>query len=98
MEENHSFQEAREHFEEIINWLQSDLVNELRHNDVEENLNQNGTEVLRKLLQGYLEPRARAEIEGECRDSEGEIHKKKKNRKKKNYEYIWRGRIRENRL
>ena len=78
MEENHSFKEAREHFEEIIIWLQSEQASELRHNDVEENLKKNGTEVLRKLLQGYLDQRATEEIKGECIDNEGEIHKKKR--------------------
>lgn len=78
-----SFGPARELFEEIISWLSSDTACGLSHSDLEEMLRVNGTELLRRLLQGYLDGRASDEIEGPCLGSDGVVrtHKRQQSRK-----------------
>ena len=76
--ENKSFTQARNDFEEMINWLKSSEILGLRHSEIESKLKENGTQVYRLLLQGYFEERKDEEIEGECIDNEGEIHRIKR--------------------
>lgn len=77
------FGEARSLFEEIVQWLGSDSVCGLEHEELEKNLFVNGNELLRRLLQGYLDLRSSDEIEGDCQGSDGEqrTHKHKLARK-----------------
>ncbi|NEQ57554.1 MAG: response regulator [Moorea sp. SIO4A1] len=49
------FLQAREYFEEILNWLCSEEAHRLTYYQIEENLWINGMELLRQLLQGYLD-------------------------------------------
>ncbi|NEO38567.1 MAG: response regulator [Moorea sp. SIOASIH] len=49
------FIQAREYFEEILNWLCSEEAYRLTYYQIEENLWINGMELLRQLLQGYLD-------------------------------------------
>ncbi|NEO45144.1 MAG: hypothetical protein F6K55_13830, partial [Moorea sp. SIO4A3] len=49
------FVQAREYFEEILNWLCSEEAYGLTYYQIEENLWINGMELLRQLLQGYLD-------------------------------------------
>ena len=60
------FSEAREIFEEIVDWLGSDSACSLEHGELESKLLENGYELLRRLLQGYFDRRSDDEIEGEC--------------------------------
>ena len=65
IKKNDGFIQARELFEEMVEWLNSDSVCGKEHSE-EENLFINGNELLRRLLQGYLDRREEDEIEGEC--------------------------------
>jgi hypothetical protein len=56
-EEGGCFTEARELFEDMVEWLNSDQVCGLEHSELENKLQVNGNELLRRLLQGYLERR-----------------------------------------
>ena len=58
--------QARELFEEIVSWLDSDSICGLEHSQIESKLLENGYELLRRLLQGYFDKRSQDEIEGEC--------------------------------
>ncbi|AFZ04614.1 ISKra4-like element ISCasp3 family transposase [Calothrix sp. PCC 6303] len=73
------FSEARELFEEMVNWLSEDSVCGLEHGELENKLLDNGNELLRRLLQGYLNRRSNDEIEGECLGSDlaKRTHKKR---------------------
>ncbi len=64
------FSEARELFEQIVVWLGSDSVCGLEHGELESKLLQQGYELLRRLLQSYLDRRRDDEIEGECLGSD----------------------------
>ena len=77
------FTPARQLFEEIVSWLNSDLVCGSEHSQLENKLFINGNELLRRLLQGYLDRRREDEIEGECLGSDGEkrTHKRQQSRK-----------------
>ncbi|CDN11237.1 hypothetical protein RintRC_6903 [Richelia intracellularis] len=46
--------QARELFEQIVSWLDSDSICGLEHSQIESNLLENRYELLRRLLQGYL--------------------------------------------
>ena len=69
--EMEGFNAAREQFEQIIEWLNSDNACGLSHSEIESLLRSNGNELLRRLLQGYFERRSEDEIEGECQGSDG---------------------------
>lgn len=77
------WEEARELFEEIVDWLDSDSVCGLEHEEIENKLLENGYELLRRLLQGYFDKRSPDEIEGECKGSDEvkRTHKKRLSRK-----------------
>ncbi|PAX59965.1 ISKra4 family transposase [Brunnivagina elsteri] len=77
------WEEARELFEELVIWLDSDSICGLEHGEIESKLLENGYELLRKLLQGYFDKRSEDEIEGlvEGRDEAKRTHKKRLSRK-----------------
>jgi len=50
-QQNKCFSQARELFEDIICWLNSESVYGIQHSDLEKNLWTNGNELLRRLLQ-----------------------------------------------
>ncbi len=77
------FRQAQELFEEIVAWLSSDMVCGLEHSELEKNLLVNGNELLRRLLQGYLDRRKEDEIEEDCLGSDGvtRTHKRQQSRK-----------------
>ena len=74
------FSAAREQFEKLIDELSSEPTRTLEHGDVESLIAREGNEVLRRLMQGYLDQRAEAEepldgvigadgqARGHCRD------------------------------
>jgi hypothetical protein len=55
------FRAAREQFEMLMRWLQTDALCGLEHGEIEARIGRDGTEVLRCLLQGHLDLRARRE-------------------------------------
>ena len=55
------FAEAREQFEKLTSALRSESMRNLEHGDVESLIGREGNEVLRRLMQGYLDRRSRAE-------------------------------------
>jgi hypothetical protein len=77
------WEEAREQFEEIVGWLDSDSIYGLEHGEIENKLLSNGYELLRRLLQGYFNKRSEDEIEDECTGSDEakRTHKKRLSRK-----------------
>ncbi|NEQ86608.1 ISKra4 family transposase [Moorena bouillonii] len=79
------FTEARELFEEMVTWLSSESSCGLEHSELENNLFVNGNELLRRLLQGYLDKRKSDEIESDCIGSDGvkRTHKRHQSRKLK---------------
>lgn len=80
--EDRWFTEARELFETMVTWLGSDNVCGLEHGELENQLLVNGNELLRRLLQGYLDRRSDDEIEGDCLGSDAakRTHKRKQSR------------------
>jgi hypothetical protein len=64
------YSSARELFEGIVNWLDSDSICGLEHGEIESRLFENGYELLRRLLQGYFDKRSSDEIEEECRGTD----------------------------
>ena len=60
------FTEARVLFEEMVAWLSSESACGLEHSELENNLFVNGNELLRRLLQGYLDKRKSDEIESDA--------------------------------
>ncbi len=77
------FTQAEELFEEMVAWLSSDMVCGLEHSELEKNLLVNGNELLRRLLQGYLDRRKEDEIGEDCVGSDGvtRTHKRQQSRK-----------------
>lgn len=77
------FTQARQLFEEMVGWLSSDSVCGLEHGELENKLFVNGNELLRRLLQGYLDRRSDDDIVGDCSGSDGakRTHKRKQARK-----------------
>ncbi|NBO39812.1 ISKra4 family transposase [bacterium] len=61
-EEFSAFSASREHLDGIIHSLLSPKLAAQEHSDVEHFIQKEGTELLRKLLQGYLDVRASTEI------------------------------------
>lgn len=77
------WEEARELFEEIVGWLDSDSICGLEHSEIESKLLSDGYELVRRLLQGYFDKRSDDEISGlaEGNDSAKRTHKKRLSRK-----------------
>jgi hypothetical protein len=77
------WEEARELFEEIVGWLDSDSICGLEHGEIESKLLDNGYELLRRLLQGYFDKRSQDETDSEWvgKDQAKRTHKKKLSRK-----------------
>jgi len=66
-----AFAMSRDKLEEIIRYLKSGPSHELSHSELEREIEGRGRELLRQLLQSYLETRAPEEAEGPVRDAEG---------------------------
>jgi hypothetical protein len=74
------FEEAQNQYEKLVNHLRSQACQTLEHGEVESWLYQEGTELLRRLLQGHLDLRARNEgVQASVVGSEGEVrpHRRK---------------------
>lgn len=69
------FEAAREQFEGIVNWLDSQEAAKMTHYKLEEQLTQAGRELMRNLLQGHLDLRGLRETRLEdVTGSDGERH------------------------
>ncbi len=55
------FSGAQEHLEQLIQPLQSEHYEESEHGEIEKFINQDGQEILRRLLQGWLDLNASKE-------------------------------------
>ena len=67
----------------MVVWLSSDNVCGLEHGEFEKNLFVKGNELLRRLLQDYLDKRREDNIEEDCIGSEGvkKTHKRQRLRR-----------------
>lgn len=75
------FQQAHDHYSELVNSLNSEWSQGLEHGEVESHINQFGTELMRLLYQGYLDLRYSQEsYQKGIVDSEGHSrpHRRKK--------------------
>ncbi len=57
------FSDAQEHFNPIVNQLSSEDYENNEHGDIEKHINQAGQELLRRLLQGWLNLKAANEVQ-----------------------------------
>lgn len=60
------FSGAQEQLDQLIKHLQSEERAECEHGDIEQHINKEGQEILRQLLQGWLDLRAASEEKQEC--------------------------------
>lgn len=67
-----SFTEATLEFEELIAYLRLKETKGLPHSEIERELETQGRELLRKLLQAHLEDRGPGEVSGPVQDAEGD--------------------------
>lgn len=79
------FQQAHEQYQQLINTLSEQESQSWEHGEVENYINQEGTELLRRLLQGHLDLRyAEEEYQTEVEGADGERrpHRRKKTQRK----------------
>ena len=69
----HFFADAREQFEDVVTELGSSKVAGMTHSEVEGLLGERGTELLRRLYQGYLDAQGTGEVTGEVRAADGGV-------------------------
>lgn len=72
------FADAGEKFEQLVAYLGSSEVRNMKHSDLERELEARGRELLRSLYQGHLDTRAPGEAAGPVRDAEGQEHTHKR--------------------
>ena len=68
------FADAGEKFERLVEYLGSSEVRNMRHSDLERELEARGRELLRSLYQGHLDTRSPGEASGPVCDAEGQEH------------------------
>jgi Uncharacterised protein family (UPF0236) len=73
-----SFEEARELFKQLPEFLRGKEALEMKHSDMERELEKRGRELMRTLLQGWLDELARAEVDAAVRDTEGKQRTRKR--------------------
>ena len=72
------FSEAQLQLKDMISYLESERVTKLEHGEIEKYINIEGTEVLRKLLQGYFDMKAAGEeYQSVCADDGTQLTHKK---------------------
>ena len=79
------FQQAHEHYHQLINTLSEEESQSWEHGEVENYINKEGTELLRRLLQGHLDLRyAEEEYQTKVEGADGEKrpHRRKKTQRK----------------
>ena len=83
--EEEYFQQAHEQYHQLINTLSEEQSQSWEHGEVESYINQEGTELLRRLLQGHLDLRyAEEEYQTKVEGADGEKrpHRRKKTQRK----------------
>jgi len=81
---------AENKFLQMIDFLKSNEANSLNLSEAEEYLQEDGRELLRELLVGYLEKRGVGDIGQSVTGSDGIKRTHKRLRTKKNQNFIWR--------
>jgi hypothetical protein len=66
------FEPGREMFDHLVEYLQSDEVHGMKHSDLERELEKQSCELMRRLLQGYLDSRVPGEAAEPVRDAQGD--------------------------
>jgi hypothetical protein len=72
------FEPGRELFNHIVQCLQSEEMRGMKHSDLERELEKQGCELMRRLLQGYMDSRAPGEAIGPVRDAQGDERTEKR--------------------
>ncbi len=75
------FQQAHEQYHQLINTLTAESTQGWEHGEVERYINEDGTELLRRLFQGHLDLRyAQEEYQTEVVGADGEVrpHRRKR--------------------
>jgi hypothetical protein len=67
------FDGAREEFEDLVTELGSGATATMTHSEVERMLDERGTELMRRLYQGYLDAQGAGEVSGEVRGADGSL-------------------------
>jgi hypothetical protein len=67
-----NFEEARELFEGLPDFLRSAEAMDMNHSDMERELEKRGRELMRKLYQGWLDQVSGGEVDGPVRDTDGQ--------------------------
>jgi hypothetical protein len=67
------FDDAREQFEDLVTDLGSSKTAAMTHSEVETLLEERGTELMRRMYQGYLDAQGVGEVAGEVRAADGGI-------------------------
>ena len=83
--EEEYFQQAHEQYQKLIETLTEEQTQEWEHGEIESYINNSGTELLRRLLQGHLDLRyAQEESQSEVMGTDGEKrpHRRKKTQRK----------------
>ena len=83
--EEEYFQQAHEQYQQLIETLTEEETQEWEHGEIESYINNSGTELLRRLLQGHLDLRyAQEESQSEVMGTDGEKrpHRRKKTQRK----------------
>lgn len=65
------FAQAGEGFERLVQYLGSDEAHAMKHSELERELEKQGRELMRQLLQDHLDLRSPGEAEGPVRDADG---------------------------
>jgi hypothetical protein len=72
--EKDAFDPSREHFEQMVGWLEGTEAASLAHGELEEQVEQRARELQRRLLQDHLDLRALREQRIEVLDADGVVH------------------------
>ncbi|MFV2074296.1 MAG: hypothetical protein ACC742_16845, partial [Thermoanaerobaculales bacterium] len=73
-----AFEEAREQFDRLPEFLLSQEALGMKHSDMERELEKRGLELMRTLYQTWLDERSAAEAEGPVRDEKGKERPRKR--------------------
>ena len=84
------FQQAHEQYQQLINTLTGESTQGWEHGEVERYINEDGTELLRRLFQGHLDLRyAQEEYQTEVVGADGEVRPHRRKRTERQLETIF---------
>lgn len=88
--EQNFFQQAYEQYDELVNSLSTEESQSWEHGEIERYINERGTELLRRLLQGHLDLRySQEEYETEVYGSDGEKRPHRRKRTERQLETLF---------